>query len=98
MHRTTTLIRATQDQLFSTGKQQLAHHRIDAIVSGRNGHLLAKLEARWQETGLARQSGSTREGNPLSYSMAYFPSRGESGQVQSSAAASARWSASEPSR
>lgn len=38
--------------------------------------------------GLGQHSGPTRAGNPLSYSMAYFPSRGEPGQVQSSAAAS----------
>src|SRR3990167_6501967 len=40
VHDTRTRVFTTQDQLFSAGKQQLAHHRIDAIVSGRNGHLL----------------------------------------------------------
>ena len=44
MHYAAALILTTHNQFLVTGKQQLTRHRINTIISGRDHHLLTRLE------------------------------------------------------
>lgn len=45
MHGAGALVGAAQDQLLAPGEQQLAGHRVDAVVSGADAHRLAGVKA-----------------------------------------------------
>ena len=60
MHPPTALILTTYDQLFATGKQQLARHRIDTIIGRRDDHRLTGDKAVRVAEGLIWERGRRR--------------------------------------